>query len=41
MFKKYLLGLGENDSVFEDRVFTAGNVYRKEFKTNSFVKMED
>ena len=39
--QKYLLGLGENDSVFEDRVFTAGNVYRKEFKTNSFVKMED
>jgi len=39
--QKYLLGLGENDSVFEDRVFTAGNVYRKEFKTDSFVKMED
>ena len=38
--QKYLLGLGENDSVFEDRVFTAGNVYRKEFKTDTFVKME-
>ena len=39
--QKYLLGLGENDSIFEDRVFTAGNVYRKEFKTDIFVKMED
>jgi len=39
--QKYLLGLGENDSIFEDRVFTAGNIYRKEFKTDSFVKMED
>ena len=39
--QKYLLGLGENDSIFEDRVFTAGNVYRKEFKTDTFVKMED
>jgi len=38
--QKYLLGLGENDSIFEDRVFTAGNVYRKEFKTDTFVKME-
>ena len=39
--QKYLLGLGENDSIFEDRVFTAGNVYRKEFITDIFVKMED
>ena len=39
--QKYLLGLGENDSIFEDRVFTAGNIYRKEFKTDTFVKMED
>ena len=39
--QKYLLGVGENDSVFEERVFTAGNVYRKEFKTDGFVKMQD
>ena len=29
--EKYLLGVSENDTVFEDRVFTAGNVYRKQF----------
>ena len=39
--QKYLLGLRENDMVFEERVFTAGNVYRKEFKTDGFVKMDD
>ena len=39
--QKYLLGVRENDSVFEERVFTAGNVYRKEFKTDGFVKMQD
>ena len=39
--QKYLLGLGNNDLVFEERVFTAGNVYRKEFKTDGFVKMDD
>jgi len=38
--QKYLLGLRDNDSVFEERVFTAGNVYRKEFKTDGFVKMD-
>lgn len=37
--EKFLLGVGDNDTVFEDRVFTAGNVYRKQFKTNDFVKM--
>ena len=37
--EKFLLGVGDNDIVFEDRVFTAGNVYRKQFKTNNFVKM--
>ena len=37
--EKFLLGLGDNDIIFEDRVFTAGNVYRKQFKTNDFVKM--
>ena len=31
--EKYLLGVNENDTVFEDRVFTAGNVYRKQFNT--------
>ena len=31
--EKYLLGVSENDTVFEDRVFTAGNVYRKQFNT--------
>ena len=38
--QKYLLGLRDNDSVFDERVFTAGNVYRKEFKTDGFVKMD-
>ena len=37
--EKFLLGVRDNDAVFEDRVFTAGNVYRKEFKTTDFVKM--
>ena len=37
--EKFLLGLGDDDIIFEDRVFTAGNVYRKQFKTNNFVKM--
>jgi ectoine hydroxylase-related dioxygenase (phytanoyl-CoA dioxygenase family) len=36
--EKYLLGLRENDSIFEDRVFTVGNVYRKHFKTDVVVK---
>ena len=38
--EKYLLGVSENDEIFEDRVFTAGNVYRKEFKTNVFVNQQ-
>ena len=37
--EKFLLGVRDNDMIFEDRVFTAGNVYRKQFKTNNFVKM--
>ena len=37
--EKYLLGVGEKDTIFEDRVHTAGNVYRKQFKTNDFVKL--
>ena len=36
--EKFLLGVGDNDMEFEDRVFTARNVYRKQFKTNDFVK---
>ena len=36
--EKYLLGVGDNDKIFEDRVHTVGNVYRKEFKTNEYVK---
>ena len=39
--QKYLLGVGDDDPVFDDRVFTAGNVYRKEFKTDVFVKLQD
>lgn len=34
--EKFLLGVRDNDTVFEDRVFTAGNVYRKEFNTTVF-----
>ena len=34
--EKFLLGVRDNDLIFEDRVFTAGNVYRKQFKTNAF-----
>ena len=37
--QKFLLGLRDNDTAFKDRVFTAGTVYRKQFKTNNFVKM--
>ena len=35
--EKFLLGVRDNDAVFEDRVFTAGNVYRKEFNTTVFL----
>ena len=35
--EKFLLGVRDNDVVFEDRVFTAGNVYRKEFNTTVFL----
>ena len=38
--EKYLLGVGDNDKIYEDRVHTAGNIYRKEFKTNEFVKQQ-
>ena len=36
--EKYLLGDGDNDEIFKDRVFTGGNIYRKEHKTSVFVK---
>ena len=36
--QKFLLGLRDNDTAFKDRVFTAGTVYRKQFKTNNFLK---
>ena len=36
--EKYLLGLRETDSIFEDRVYTVGNVYRKQFNTDVVVK---
>ena len=37
--EKFLLGVGDNDIVFEDRVFSAGIVYRKQFKTDEVVKI--
>ena len=36
--QKFLLGLGDNDTVFEDRVHTAGNMYRKQFKNDNYGK---
>ena len=39
--QKFLLGLRDNDTAFKDRVFTAGTVYRKQFKTNNFVKVQN
>ena len=36
--EKFLLGVRDNDTAFEDKVFTAGNVYRKQFKTDKFTK---
>ena len=36
--EKFLLGVGDNDLIFEERVSTAGNVYRKQFKTDTFMK---
>ena len=36
--EKFLLGVRDNDTAFEDKVFTAGNVYRKQFKTDKFMK---
>ena len=38
--QKFLLGLGDNDTIFEDRVHTAGNLYRKQFKTTDFVNVQ-
>ena len=36
--QKFLLGLGDNDTVFEDRVHTAGNMYREQFKNDNYGK---
>jgi len=36
--EKFILGMSEDDLIFEDRVHTAGNVYRKQFKTDVFNK---
>ena len=36
--EKFLLGVRDSDLIFEDRVSTAGNEYRKKFKTNTFMK---
>ena len=36
--EKFLLGVGDNDLIFEERVSTAGNVYRKQFNTDTFMK---
>ena len=35
--EKFLLGIDDNLN-FLDRVHTAGDVFRKEFKTNTFMK---
>jgi len=36
--EKFLLGVRDDDLIFEDRVSTAGNAYRKQFKTDTFMK---
>lgn len=38
--EKFLLGLRKNDSFFEDRVFTAGNIYRKKFNIEGPITKE-
>lgn len=37
--EKFLLGVGDDDTIFEERVFTSGTVYRKHFKTDEVVKI--
>ena len=36
--QKFLLGLRDNDTAFKDRVHTAGNMYRKQFKNDNYGK---
>ncbi len=36
--EKFMLSLSEEDLIFEERVHTAGNVFRKKFKTDVFNK---
>ena len=36
--EKFLLGVRDNDLIFEDRVSTAGNAYRKQFNADTFMK---
>ena len=36
--EKFLLGVGENDEIFEERVFAVGDFYRKHFKTDVVVR---
>jgi ectoine hydroxylase-related dioxygenase (phytanoyl-CoA dioxygenase family) len=36
--EKFILGISKDDLIFEDRVHTAGNAYRKQFKTDVFNK---
>tara|TARA_Y100000996_G_scaffold314328_1_gene250523 strand:+ start:2511 stop:3401 length:891 start_codon:yes stop_codon:yes gene_type:complete len=39
--EKFLLGVGENDLIFEERVSTAGNAYRKQFNADTFMKNQN
>lgn len=36
--EKFLLGVRDNDLIFEERVSTAGNAYRKQFNADTFMK---
>ena len=38
LIEKFLLGVGENDEIYEERVFAVGDFYRKHFKTDVVVK---
>ena len=36
--EKFVLGVSDDDRIFDERVHTAGNVFRKQFKTDVFNK---
>ena len=36
--QKFLLGVRENDEIYDERVFAVGDYYRKHFKTDVVVK---